>query len=79
MSDQFSTRGTRHENDWKKTISNSETMFHSGIHVPGGCTISGIETWLKPNQTEGAYWFDDKLMSKIILTHPPPQNWFCLL
>jgi len=66
MADRYPKRGRRHENDWKKSISNTEKIFANGIHVPGGCSISGINTRITPNETKGAFWFDSQLASTFV-------------
>lgn len=63
LGDRFPYRMHEPEDSWKKTMSFSDNMMQSGIHIPGGCLVSGIDHSVWPGRTEGAYWFPKEKMA----------------
>lgn len=64
LGDRFPLRVEHPENAWKKTVVYSPNVFQSGIHIPGGCAMSGnIYEKIHPTKTPGSYLVNTTLMT----------------
>jgi len=64
LGDRFPLRVEHPENAWKKTVVYAPNVFQSGIHIPGGCAMSGdIYQKIHPTKTPGSYLVNNTLMT----------------